>query len=384
MRSWVAFALLLAACSPVSQGGANLEDDYRIPAPSPIGRHDEASGGSGPIVLFLNFGGASIKRVANDGTSENSATNSSWIPDTYSVGSSKSFAAFDATPYASYYTASQAKQLIIDKVTAWYAAFNVEVVTTRPTSGSYTMMMIGDSVSSFISSPASGQVGVAPLDCGNNANVDSLVNIGFDFAVSVLAIQPVTSQATAEDALFDIAATAAHEAGHSFGLEHISNTADLMYPTTNAANQTVSFVNSSTALYASATSACDSTTKEDTYSRLLNNLGPYVAPVDMAHAPDMAQPKSDMAEPTDMAKAKHDLAGNTSDLAEATDGMSSSGGPSSDLSAASGDAGHGASCGVECVKAGHGCDFGGEGRATSLGLLFASAMFLVLRRRARA
>src|SRR5262249_47567232 len=115
---------------------------------SPLDRH----------ILYLNFDGAAIQ----SGRCSDAPTNCSLVNRT---GGTFNFPPADLT--------SSAKQSIIDQVTAYYRDFNVEVVTTRPASGSYSMTMIGPG-SAIHGVP--GSAGVAPLDCGDlNPNDISFV-----------------------------------------------------------------------------------------------------------------------------------------------------------------------------------------------------------------
>jgi hypothetical protein len=118
-----------------------------------------------------------------------------------------------ALPANAKFTLQQGKDSITDRLRFFYKRFNVQVVTAPP-SGNYTMIAVGGLNS--ILPGLSGAAGVSPLDCDNsNPN-----NVVYDFSAN---------QPPDYGGLPGIAITAAHESGHSYGLEHTTNPADIMY-----------------------------------------------------------------------------------------------------------------------------------------------------------
>jgi MYXO-CTERM domain-containing protein len=219
----IALAAVAAGCQSPS-GGGTFDGDRFYPAEEDVFEAQQAAtvgdGPNGAHIIFLNFDGATIKRATNG--NDNAATNTSWIPKTSQVTVSP----FNEAPYAPTYTRQAAIDTIVSSVRSFYSRFNVHVTTTRPASGRYLMVMVGGSAGDVMSSPGSA-VGVAPVDCGNR--IES--NVAFAFSDD---LEPWGAQASARlSALKNIAVTAAHEAGHSFGLEHTTNQADIMYPATN-------------------------------------------------------------------------------------------------------------------------------------------------------
>jgi hypothetical protein len=120
-------------------------------------------------------------------------------------------------------TRQQAIDAVVDRVRTFYDRFNVSVVTTRPSSGDYTMVAVGGSHT--VAGQPTGVAGVSPLDC-TNSNLDNVV---FDFSEDQI---PMFGGVVA------VAITAAHESGHAFGLEHTDNPADIMYSVAMS-NQTI-------------------------------------------------------------------------------------------------------------------------------------------------
>jgi uncharacterized protein (TIGR03382 family) len=177
----------------------NFAGDTRPAAPVPIRR---ALGGGAAQVLYLNFDGVALTQAFND----NAPGNQSQIAGT-------TVPAF-APPPGAKFTRQQGIDAITDRLRGYYHPFNVQVTTTRPTSGDYTMIAVGGGHA--IAGEPQGVGGVSPLDC-TNANLDNVV---FDFS---------DDQTPDFGGLPQIAITAAHESGHSFGLEHTDNPLDIMY-----------------------------------------------------------------------------------------------------------------------------------------------------------
>src|SRR5262245_53573338 len=103
----------------------------------------------GGHVLFVNFDGTALH---ND-SCNNAQTNCTWI-DT--VGN------YNYPPYPG---SSAQRQDILDRLNQYYADFDVQIVTTRPSSGSYSMTMVGPGSPVCGVQCSGGAAGVAPLDC---------------------------------------------------------------------------------------------------------------------------------------------------------------------------------------------------------------------------
>ncbi len=156
--------------------------------------------------MFLNFDGATIIRGSDD-----PEKNQSWIPDYPEV----EIPPFNHEPFTRAPLSS--RQQVIDAVTGlvrhFYSPFNVIITSKRPPPGTdYAMMMIGGT-GSLISRSPGAMVGVSPFDCGNTNKRD----VAYTFSDSLGNLE-------------DIVTTIVHEAGHGFGLAHVSNTKAIMNP----------------------------------------------------------------------------------------------------------------------------------------------------------
>jgi len=144
--------------------------------------------------LFVDFDGASLDKGFGVGESFILCKRSADIPD-------------------SGFNFDQQKEIIL-KVREFFreAGTNLKVVAAPPSSGRYTTIIVGGSMKSLGCREQKGVLGIAPYDRGNTNKDD----IGFAFTRYVNNVQ-----VTAE--------TIAHEAGHTYGLDHIRQQNGLMY-----------------------------------------------------------------------------------------------------------------------------------------------------------
>jgi hypothetical protein len=105
------------------------------------------------------------------------------------------------------------KQAILDLVQAHYNDIGalLKVTAEKPSSGDFTTIHVGGAYSD-LGCIGRGVLGIAPFDQGNSNRND----IGFAFTKGVNSNRI-------------IAETISHEAGHSFGLDHVESRKDLMY-----------------------------------------------------------------------------------------------------------------------------------------------------------
>lgn len=185
--------LLSTGCIADALDGEEGSEDDVAPAETSA---DTSSALSGPQTIYVNFTGPTIANCANP--CSNAVTNHSYIVH-YAWGTaSKNFAA---------YTDGAGRSAIVSHLRSIFSKYDVTITTTRPASGPYTMVVI---------TPTTwAHHGIAPLDCGNANKSD----IAFVLDTGDSGFYPSYAK---------IAQAAAHELGHSFGLAHVKNTADIM------------------------------------------------------------------------------------------------------------------------------------------------------------
>ena len=119
----LATLVLFAAAQPAPW----LPPPPRLPASAVRTTYSAASGTK---ILYLNFNGGT---VYNDQTGcSDAATGCSFI-----------VAVSGMVRYPSFRGTAEQKQLIIDLVKAYYEPFDVQIVTDKPTSGDYSMNIVG-------------------------------------------------------------------------------------------------------------------------------------------------------------------------------------------------------------------------------------------------
>jgi MYXO-CTERM domain-containing protein len=158
---------------------------------------------SGPVV-WVNFGGALLTKVAPG--ADNAPNDQSELAGTQ-------IPPFDASKVAPDVSPSDAEDSVFDRLKGYYLPYGVTLTTSQP-AAPYTMVLVGGTPG--LAGQPSGVAGVSPIDC-TNAN-DANVSFAFSDRFAPLYGSTVA-----------LAATAAHELGHSFGLEHTDNPADLMF-----------------------------------------------------------------------------------------------------------------------------------------------------------
>ena len=162
----------------------------------------EALGIGGRHVLFVNYDGADIR--VGDNSMENLGIRDPGFKN-------QGIIELDGFAPSS---ASRAQDIakIHQQVQKWYADFDIDVVMSRPLSGDYQMTLVGGDKTDI--GLGGGIVGISPGDCKNNSET----NLNFAFSRS-LTERPD-----------QVAVTIAHEAGHAYGLGHVQNQKDIMYP----------------------------------------------------------------------------------------------------------------------------------------------------------
>ena len=184
--------LLVAACSAP-------------PPPSGVRRADACHGG--PVTLWLDFEGAGVVHATTDDSSAMPVA-SSLAPTSAVV---PPFSSAESAPKV---TRDAALAAIVDRVRTLLHPYDVAVVTTRPAATPYTRILVGGTAAAL--GVSATEAGLANVDCGNATDRD----VAYDFAAE---------QTPDYGGVVGIANTAAHEAGHAFGLEHVDDPADVMY-----------------------------------------------------------------------------------------------------------------------------------------------------------
>jgi Bacterial Ig domain len=175
-------------------------------APERLLVHPDACHG-GPVTLWLDFEGAGVVHAAADDSAAMPVA-SSLAPSNVVVPP------FSSDAVAPLVTRDQAIVAVVDRVRTIVKPFDVDVVTARPAATPYTRIFVGgDSTTLGVST---FELGLARVDCGNTTDAD----VAFDFAAD---------QTPDYGGVVGIANTIAHEAGHTFGLEHVDDPHDIMY-----------------------------------------------------------------------------------------------------------------------------------------------------------
>lgn len=211
IASSVAMSVMLVACGAGPDSRSNSDDAYGFRGRDKLAKPPKAYydtlladrmqlANSGMLqtaqdpVLWLNFAGASVSKGTDLGQS--------FLPCKSQVKIPPAPVSFDS------------QQEIANMVATHFsnAGAKVNVTTDQPSIGDYTTIHIGGSYSSLGCNSTASPSGLAPFDVGNANPSD----IGFVFPQS--------------NDLESLARTIAHEAGHTYGLDHSDNKEDLMYP----------------------------------------------------------------------------------------------------------------------------------------------------------
>jgi len=249
-------ALLLSTPAAARPGqGRDLEPPDRTPrrllsVPSPCpgptctAPPPASPNAKGLRVVYLNFDGVTLTRSPTD---DNAVTGKSAI-----VKQSMTIPPFNPADLA--YTGGLSRSQIISRVVeqmyASHAPYDVEFVTERPAEGPYSMVVFGGSCQSVVGE--SNCAGIALRDCG-----DYLPNnITFAFPLGLH--------------VDDLAATAAQEEAHAFGLAHTDDTTDIMYPYLQPNYTPTSFG----AGEVPDQSACPGVLYQDSHATMLQVIGP--------------------------------------------------------------------------------------------------------------
>ncbi len=269
-------AILVHGCTPPQ---AHLADDIYFPPPRPDRPIHQALGPNGHHVLFLNFDGVTLLPDYDDAVHNKSSIAS---------GLKKSLVVppFDYANYSNKLTRDQIIGDVTAKVKSYWAAYNIDIVTSRPPTGDYVMAAIGG-LPDIINQPCQGgcTAGYAPLDCQRKNN-QAVYNYYGDTEV-VYAFSAIAKYFTDkigpypyDDKIHSLAVTIAQEAAHAFGLGHSDNPQDIMYP---QSGDTVSGFLSGK--YADSGNCNNSVGTQDANALLLQILGKNAGNVNIDQTP---------------------------------------------------------------------------------------------------
>ena len=158
------------------------------------------------LKVFLNFDGQTLTQGQS-----NAQANSTGLITSPTLD-------YPAMVWGSYGGREKGIKDVIEELMLLYGDVAVEFVTERPAEGDYTMVMVGgQGVGVGNTGPTGSTVGIAPLDCKNSNKNDIATVFGNKISPSPK----------------NLAFVIAHELGHTFGLEHVDDTTDIMYPALN-------------------------------------------------------------------------------------------------------------------------------------------------------
>jgi MYXO-CTERM domain-containing protein len=237
--------------------GAPLLVDTSLPCPGPecgVTPASPVEHAQGLRTVYLNFEGVTLTSSNN---SEDATTNTSFIiSQKVNPGNSLTIPPFNANDLYSTQGLSRAQiiQYTVQQMYESHQDFNIEFVTTRPTSGNYHMVVFGSSC--FGVTGQSGCGGIAHLDCG-------------DFVPSnIVFVFPQTGQGLR---VADLAATASQELAHSFGLSHTDDLSDIMYPSIRQFIPTE--YGAGNIPPQDQQGACNGASYQDSYDKMLSTIG---------------------------------------------------------------------------------------------------------------
>ena len=232
-----------------------LLTDSSLPCPGPdcaVDGYAEpgVSYGQGLRTVYLNFEGVNLTSASNN---EDATNNISFlVANKHAPGNTVHVPPFSPSNLQSTQGASRGQIInyVVDKIRETHQPYNIEFTTTRPSSGTYHMVVFGGTCQGITGLDCAG---LAHLDCGDF--VPS--NIVFVFPYG-LRIQ-------------DLAATASQELSHAFGLSHTTDRTDIMYPFIQ--NYTPTEYGAGTIPQEDQATACGGGTYQDSHEKLLAVVG---------------------------------------------------------------------------------------------------------------
>ena len=199
-------------------------------------------------ILYLDFDGGVVESRGGD----------FWLGS-----ASVDIPAFDLGSFGWAGREAEAMDYVLDFVSEDYAAYNVAVTDVEPSSSAYTTIYVGGDNSWF--SGGGSVIGVASYDVGNR----DPSNFGFIFTEELSIYQSYSNSDLVQFSEY-VANVISHEAAHTFGANHVSNTTAIMNPYLP--------INPRTTMFGSG-AIPGSTSVQDTQELLADNVG-YAASTD--------------------------------------------------------------------------------------------------------
>lgn len=161
--------------------------------------------------VYLNFEGVTL--TSSESQPDDATTNRTWmINSVVAPGNTLSIPAFNRFDLGDQSGATSRQQIIdytLQEMRAYHTPYNFAFTTSRPSSGTYHMVVFGGTCNGVVGQDCAG---IAPLDCSDS----SPSNIVFAFPSGLRAI--------------DLPTTATQELAHALGLSHTEDSSDFMYP----------------------------------------------------------------------------------------------------------------------------------------------------------
>jgi hypothetical protein len=221
-------------------------------------------------ILFVNFEGGKLTAARRDNARENQS----------SVLYHSNFAEGTTFDYPVYRGSAEDRELTLGRVRTALAPYGVQVVSQRPTSGDYAMIMVGGFPEDV---HRSDELGAGAIDCENRNGL----NIAFAYS------ERIALRATPDTPFhLRLARTISHEAGHGFGLAHITDeNTDIMYVGTEQGSRSFADYQFNALSMSVATGITCGRAQQDDHEILLRNLSP-TACTHTGAAPDDPSPST--------------------------------------------------------------------------------------------
>lgn len=241
-------ALAIAAIPQVSEAGVARGSFEPLPETETLGQ-PLSTRSVEPRRLFLNFDDTDLQFGENDDATRNMTR------------------AYDLATEAKGFGGSAAdRAAVVQAVRADWSDFNVAVTANRPQSGDYMMTVVGPN------RPAGEHwddvLGTAFLDCWD---AQSTNDVSFAFH-------------DADTTASEVAQTISQELAHGFGLEHVADPSDIMFPSTasgdpefgDSCKEVVESAGLGIYCTAQHFDSCGAANKQNSKLELLSILGPVL------------------------------------------------------------------------------------------------------------